>query len=107
MGIILPEIIYCRRYLEVNIAKSEATMLPFWAYECYASKNLEELLADDDEHVDKKAFERMIGVTLWCIQEEATLRFPMETVMLILERIIDVPIPPSPTPNSNSNHHTS
>ena len=94
-GIVLLEIICCRRNLQVNLAIPEATLLSGWAYQCFAAKELDKLVSW--EEVDKTAFERVLKVALWCIQDEPALRFPMKIVLRMLEGLVDVPIPPCPS----------
>ncbi|XP_027180139.1 G-type lectin S-receptor-like serine/threonine-protein kinase LECRK1 [Coffea eugenioides] len=94
-GIVLLEIICCRKNLQVNLAIPEATLLSGWAYQCFAAKELDKLVSW--EEVDKTAFERMLKVALWCIQDEPALRFPMKIVLRMLEGLVDVPIPPCPS----------
>ncbi|KAL3527995.1 hypothetical protein ACH5RR_012651 [Cinchona calisaya] len=99
-GIVLLEIVCCRRNFEVNLSSPEETLLSSWAYQCFAAKDIYKLMAD--EEVDQRTFERMVTVALWCIQDEPVLRFPMKTVLLMLEGIIDVPIPPCPSSDSQT-----
>lgn len=94
-GIVLLEITCCRRNLEVNLARPEATLLSGWAYQCFAAEELDKLASW--EEVDKRAFERMVKVALWCIQDDPALRFPMKIVLRMMEGLMDVPLPPCPT----------
>ncbi|CDP04780.1 unnamed protein product [Coffea canephora] len=94
-GIVLLEIVCCRKNLAYNLSRPEETLLPAWAYNCFEANELDKLIRG--EEVDRRTFERMITVALWCIQDEPALRFPMKTVMMMLEGIIDVPIPPCPS----------
>ncbi|XP_027076889.1 G-type lectin S-receptor-like serine/threonine-protein kinase LECRK1 [Coffea eugenioides] len=94
-GIVLLEIVCCRKNLAYNLSRPEETLLPAWAYKCFEANELGKLIRG--EEVDRRTFERMVTVALWCIQDEPALRFPMKTVMMMLEGIIDVPIPPCPS----------
>ncbi|XP_027075783.2 G-type lectin S-receptor-like serine/threonine-protein kinase LECRK1 [Coffea arabica] len=98
-GIVLLEMVCCRRNLEFNLLRPEETLLSAWAYKCFEAKELDKLIRG--EEVDRRTFERMLTVALWCIQDEPALRFPIRTVMMMLEGIINVPIPPCPSDEFN------
>lgn len=93
-GIVLLEIICRRRHIQVNLSRPEETHLPSWAYNCFAARELDKLM--DDDSTDKNAFERMVMVALWCIQDEPALRPSMKDIILMLEGTTDVRIPPCP-----------
>ena len=93
-GIVLLEIIYCRRSVDSNLPEEEA-ILEEWVYSCYECGELDKLI--NDEEVDKRQFERMVKVAFWCILEEPSLRPSMKKVLLMLEGTADIPIPPNPT----------
>jgi tRNA A-37 threonylcarbamoyl transferase component Bud32 len=92
-GIVLLEIICCRKSVDWNLPEEEA-ILEEWAYHCFEAGNLAKLLGD--EEADKKQVERMVKLGIWCIQDEPSLRPSMKKVLLMLEGTIDIPIPPSP-----------
>ncbi|KAF5480640.1 hypothetical protein F2P56_001376 [Juglans regia] len=93
-GIMLLEIICCRRNADFDLPEEEA-LLEEWAYHCFECGELGKLL--NDEVVDKKQLERMVKVALWCILDEPSLRPSMKKVLHMLEGTVDIPIPPSPT----------
>ncbi|XP_071913923.1 G-type lectin S-receptor-like serine/threonine-protein kinase LECRK4 [Coffea arabica] len=93
-GIVLLEIICRRRHIQVNLSRPEETHLPSWAYNCFAARELDKLM--DDDSTDKNAFERMVLVALWCIQDEPALRPSLKNIISMLEGITDVSIPPCP-----------
>ncbi|XP_077236570.1 G-type lectin S-receptor-like serine/threonine-protein kinase LECRK4, partial [Tasmannia lanceolata] len=93
-GIVLLEIVFCRRNVELDFADDEI-VLSEWVDRCFLDGELDKLLGD--EVVEKASLERMVKVGLWCIQDEPHLRPSMKTVILMLEGIKDVPILPSPT----------
>ncbi|XP_022751997.1 G-type lectin S-receptor-like serine/threonine-protein kinase LECRK3 [Durio zibethinus] len=82
-GIVVLEIICCRRCVNWNLPEEEA-VLEEWVYHCYQAGELRKLVGDDEE-VDKKQLERMVRVGLWCILDEPTLRPSMKKVLLMLE----------------------
>ncbi|XP_022750966.1 G-type lectin S-receptor-like serine/threonine-protein kinase LECRK3 [Durio zibethinus] len=94
-GIVLLEIICCRRSVNWSLLEDEA-VLEEWVYHCFQAGELRKLV-EDDEEVDKKQLERMVRVGLWCILDEPTLRPSMKKVLLMLEGTVEIPVPPSPT----------
>ncbi|KAM3750313.1 hypothetical protein ACB098_04G027700 [Castanea mollissima] len=93
-GIVLLEIIFCRKSVDSNLPEEEA-ILEEWVYSCFECGELDKLLYD--EEVDKRHFERMVKVAFWCILEAPSLLPSMKKVLLMLEGIADIPIPPHPT----------
>ncbi|XP_027074402.1 G-type lectin S-receptor-like serine/threonine-protein kinase LECRK3 [Coffea arabica] len=92
-GIMLLEIICCRKSVECTSPENEA-ILEEWAYQCFEAGELYKLVGDQEVD-DVREPERMIKIALWCIQEEPALRPSMKKVLLMLEGIVDIPIPPS------------
>ncbi|XP_020225173.1 G-type lectin S-receptor-like serine/threonine-protein kinase LECRK1 [Cajanus cajan] len=97
-GIVLLEILCCRRNIEVHVSQPEEVLLSNWAYKCFVAGQLNKLFLW--EAVDKTAGENMVKVALWCIQDEPVLRPTMKSVVLMLEGITDIAIPPCPNSNS-------
>ncbi|KAE7998301.1 hypothetical protein FH972_002859 [Carpinus fangiana] len=93
-GIVLLEIVCCRRSIEVNVPTTDEIILSSWVYDCFMAGELEKLV--EDENVDFVTLERMVKVGLWCIQEDPALRPLMKNAILMLEGTMDVPVPPSP-----------
>jgi hypothetical protein len=93
-GIVLLEIICCRKSVDFDLREEEA-ILEEWVYQCFESCELSKLVKN--EEVDQKQLERMAKVGLWCILDEPSLRPSMKKVLLMLEGTIDIPVPPSPT----------
>uniref|UniRef100_A0A5B6YS02 Receptor-like serine/threonine-protein kinase n=1 Tax=Davidia involucrata TaxID=16924 RepID=A0A5B6YS02_DAVIN len=93
-GIVLLEIICCRRSMDWSLSEEEA-VLEEWVYYCFEAGQLGKLVGD--EVVDKRKLERMVKIGLWCIQDEPSLRPSMKKVLLMLEGTVDIPAPPSPT----------
>ncbi|TYG72609.1 hypothetical protein ES288_D04G035300v1 [Gossypium darwinii] len=94
-GIVLLEIICCRRSVNWSL-KDEEAILEEWVYDCYQAGKVGKI-AGEDEEVDIKQLERMVIVGLWCILDEPTLRPSMKKVLLMLEGTVEIPIPPCPT----------
>ncbi|KAI5324010.1 hypothetical protein L3X38_033083 [Prunus dulcis] len=96
-GIVLLEIVCCRRNMDVNV-RAEEIILSTWVYKCFVGRELHKLVGG--EEVDKKTLENMVKVGLWCIQDEPALRPSMKSVVLMLQGITDIAIPPCPTATS-------
>ncbi|KAL4603878.1 hypothetical protein ACB092_10G154700 [Castanea dentata] len=74
-GILLLELICCRKCVDWNLPEEEA-ILEEWAYHCFEARKLDKLVSGKE--VEKIQLERM-------------------KVLLMLEGTVDIPIPPSPT----------
>jgi serine/threonine protein kinase len=92
-GIMLFEIICCRKSVDWNLPEEES-VLDEWVCDCFESGNLTKLVGN--EEADKKQVERMVKLGLWCIQDDPSLRPSMKKVLLMLEGTVDIPIPPKP-----------
>ncbi|XVF30490.1 hypothetical protein REPUB_Repub16aG0062500 [Reevesia pubescens] len=90
-GIMLLEIICCRRSIDMNAPEDEVVLI-YWVYDCFADRELDKLIKD--EEVEKNMLERMVKVGLWCIQDDPSLRPSMKKVILMLEGTVDLPAPP-------------
>ncbi|KAF4350070.1 hypothetical protein G4B88_000331 [Cannabis sativa] len=97
-GILLLELICCRKNVEEYVEDDAQMILGDWAYDCYAGGNLHFLVENDDEaSQDMKRVEKYVMVALWCIQEDPSLRPTMKKVILMLEGTIEVSVPPDPS----------
>ncbi|KOM36592.1 hypothetical protein LR48_Vigan02g274200 [Vigna angularis] len=98
-GVLLLEIICCRRNVDDKLEMDEKGILTDWAYDCYRDGRIDILVTNDDEAInDIDKLERFVMVAIWCLQEDPSLRPTMKKVMLMLEGIAPVTIPPSPCP---------
>ncbi|KAL7249815.1 hypothetical protein ACSBR1_011901 [Camellia fascicularis] len=79
-GIVLLEIVCCRRSMEVNVSTPEEVVLSNWVYKCFAERELNKLMVVGDEEVDMETLESMVKVGLWCIQDEPALRPSMRSL---------------------------
>jgi serine/threonine protein kinase len=91
-GVILLELVCCRRNVELEIADEERTILTYWANDCYRCGRMD-LLVDGDEEANFniQKVERFVAVALWCLQEEPTMR------PTVLKGAVQIPIPPDPS----------
>ncbi|TYJ45705.1 hypothetical protein E1A91_A02G074500v1 [Gossypium mustelinum] len=93
-GVMLFEIICCRRRTETNVPDNEA-MLVDWVYDCFKANEVNKLVPEDE--VDKKKLGRVVKVGLWCTQDEPSSRPSMKKVILMLEGTVNIADPPCPT----------
>uniref|UniRef100_A0A2C9V817 Receptor-like serine/threonine-protein kinase n=1 Tax=Manihot esculenta TaxID=3983 RepID=A0A2C9V817_MANES len=101
-GVMLLEIICCRRGLEMESENEEEVILADWAYDCYKEKRVDKLVEHDEEaRNDIKRLEKLVMVAIWCIQEDPSLRPSMRTVTQMLEGVVQVSVPPCPSPFSS------
>ncbi|XP_042513927.1 G-type lectin S-receptor-like serine/threonine-protein kinase LECRK2 [Macadamia integrifolia] len=96
-GVMLMEIICCRKNVEQEMDGDERVILTDWAYDCYRERRLDALVENDMEAInDIERLERFLKVAIWCIQEEPSLRPTMRKVVQMLEGIVEVSDPPHP-----------
>ncbi|KAM1494298.1 hypothetical protein EV2_029667 [Malus domestica] len=96
-GILLLEIIFCRKHFEAAAEDEDKVILADWAYDCYKQNNLHQLFKNDDEAMhDIKKMEKYVMIAIWCIQEDPSLRPTMKKVALMLEGTVEVSAPPDP-----------
>ncbi|KAM3696351.1 hypothetical protein ACJW31_06G032300 [Castanea mollissima] len=95
-GVVLLEIVCCRRSIELNVSTADEIVLTDWVYNCVAAGELQRLVVVEDENVEFRKLERTVKVGLWCVQEDPALRPSIKNVILMLEGKIDIPVPPSP-----------
>ncbi|KAL0007934.1 hypothetical protein SO802_009436 [Lithocarpus litseifolius] len=82
-GIVLLEIVCCRRNIELDVSNEEEIILSTWIYKCFVARELHKILRG--EEADKTMVENMVKVALWCIQDEPALRPTMKSVALSVE----------------------
>nr|XP_029116572.1 G-type lectin S-receptor-like serine/threonine-protein kinase LECRK1 [Elaeis guineensis] len=94
-GVLLLEIICCRKNVEMEMGCDEKAVLVDWAYDCYMERRLEMLVEDDAEaKSDAARLERLVRIAIWCTQEDPSLRPSLKEVVQMLEGTIEVPAPP-------------
>ncbi|PQQ13541.1 G-type lectin S-receptor-like serine/threonine-protein kinase LECRK3 [Prunus yedoensis var. nudiflora] len=97
-GILLLEIIFCRKHFEAVADNEDEMILADWAYDCYTQKKLHRLFENDDEKInDINEMEKYVMIAIWCIQEDPSLRPTMKKVTLMLEGTVEVSAPPPPS----------
>lgn len=90
-GILLLEIIFCRKHFEAVADNEDEMILADWAYDCYMQKKLHQLFENEEEIND---MEKYVMIAIWCIQEDPSLRPTMKKVTLMLEGTVEVSAPP-------------
>ncbi|XP_048425921.1 G-type lectin S-receptor-like serine/threonine-protein kinase LECRK3 [Pyrus x bretschneideri] len=97
-GILLLEIIFCRKHFEAAAEDEGPMILADWAYDCYKQNKLHQLFKNNDETMhDLKMVEKYVMIAIWCIQEDPSLRPNMKKVTLMLEGTVEVSAPPDPS----------
>ncbi|KAL4027394.1 G-type lectin S-receptor-like serine/threonine-protein kinase LECRK3 [Cucumis melo var. makuwa] len=97
-GIMLLEMICCRKNFEMETEDEDEMILSDWVYDCMNEKEIEKLVRDDEEaRDDMKRVERFVKIGIWCIQEEPSLRPSMKKVVQMLEGAVEVSTPPDPS----------
>lgn len=97
-GVMLLELICCRKNVEFQVGEEELEILSDFAYECFLQKSLHLLVVNDEEAKnDGKNLERLLMISLWCIQEEPAIRPSMKEVNQMLEGAVEVFMPPTPS----------
>ena len=94
-GIVLLELIFCRKNFEPELEDEYQMVLAEWAYDCYHKGKLDLLLENDQETLNKmERLEKFVMIAIWCIQEDPSRRPTMKKVIQMLEGAIQVPLPP-------------
>lgn len=93
-GVVLLEIVTCRRSMELEEAGEERTLMEC-AHEWLVRGEVWRVVGGDDA-VDVAEVERAVKVAVWCAQAEPQARPDMRSVILMLEGLVEVPLPPPP-----------
>ncbi|CAO2837212.1 unnamed protein product [Amaranthus hypochondriacus] len=102
-GVLLLEIICCRKSVSMELFENESTILTDWAFDCYQSNMIENLVDGDMEALNNSLqLYRFVMISLWCIQEDPSLRPNITMVTQMLEGHAEVPAPPCPVSFSTS-----
>ncbi|KAK6925696.1 Bulb-type lectin domain [Dillenia turbinata] len=97
-GVLLLELICCRKNFETDTQDGYPVILTDRALDCYRDRNLDLLVEDDEEAKnDIVRVEKFVMITIWCIQDDPSMRPTMKKVTQMLEGAVDIPAPPEPT----------
>ncbi|GLT59536.1 hypothetical protein SLA2020_323490 [Shorea laevis] len=94
-GILLLELICCRKSFDQDANDENQMILADWAYDCYEEGRMSMLVQEDEEAIqDIERVEKFVMIAIWCIQDDPLLRPTMKRVSQMLEGAIEVPLPP-------------
>ncbi|KAF8036585.1 hypothetical protein BT93_C2340 [Corymbia citriodora subsp. variegata] len=97
-GILLVELICCRKNYEPGAEIEAQIVLADWMYDCYQEGSVHLLVESDEEaSSDIKRVKRFVMTALWCIQEDPALRPSMKNITQMLEGVVEVPVPQVPS----------
>ena len=97
-GILLLELIFCRKNFELELEDEDQVVLADWAYDCYKEGKLDQILENDKEALnDIETVRKFLMIAFWCIQEDPSKRPTMKTVTQMLEGALEVSVPPDPS----------
>ncbi|XP_054823757.1 G-type lectin S-receptor-like serine/threonine-protein kinase RLK1 [Prosopis cineraria] len=104
-GVLLLEIVCCRRSVEMDSENAEKAILADWAYDCFTEGSLDALVEQDQEALDDNMnLEKLVMIAIWCVQEDPTLGPSIKKVFQMLEGVVEVPTPPCQTSNSENQY---
>lgn len=93
-GVMLLEIICCRKSVVQESEDEERAILVDWAYDCFKEGSIDALVDNDDAAMnDIETLRRWVMIAIWCIQEDPLRRPTMSMVIQMLEGYVEVPIP--------------
>ncbi|KAG5539961.1 hypothetical protein RHGRI_020258 [Rhododendron griersonianum] len=93
-GVMLLEIICCRKSVAQEFEDEERAILTDWAYDCFTEGTLDALVENDDAAMnDIETLRRWVMTAIWCVHEDPLQRPAMSTVLRMLEGYVEVPIP--------------
>ncbi|GKA85440.1 G-type lectin S-receptor-like serine/threonine-protein kinase LECRK3 [Tanacetum coccineum] len=102
-GVLLLEIISCRKSLHFESGNQDKAILTDWAWDCYQDGKLDAFVENDLEALDDyKRLKAFVMAAIWCVQETPSLRPTMRKVIQMLEGSVEVTEPPCPFPASVS-----
>ncbi|KAA8526027.1 hypothetical protein F0562_007873 [Nyssa sinensis] len=86
-GVMLLEIICCRKSVEMVSGDEEKGILIDWVFDCYMEGKLEALIVENDDvgMCDIVTLQRWVMIAIWCLQEDPSRRPTMKTVTQKLE----------------------
>ncbi|KAA8549592.1 hypothetical protein F0562_001390 [Nyssa sinensis] len=103
-GVLLLEIICCRRSLENHEIGEGREILIDWVCNCFQAGRLGDLVENDMEALnDWRTVEKSLLVGIWCIQEDPSSRPTIRRVTQMLEGVVEVTMPPYPWLSSTTN----
>ncbi|KAJ9559385.1 LOW QUALITY PROTEIN: hypothetical protein OSB04_013999 [Centaurea solstitialis] len=102
-GVVLLEIVSCRKSVVFESGKEDVSILTDWAWDCYRDGRVDAFVENNLEVLDDyKKLTTFVMAGLWCVQENPLLRPSMRNVVQMLDGVVEVPEPPCPFPLSVS-----
>ncbi|XP_058222119.1 G-type lectin S-receptor-like serine/threonine-protein kinase LECRK3 [Rhododendron vialii] len=93
-GVMLLEIICCRKSVTQEFEHEERAILTDWAYDCFREGTLDALVENDDAAMnDIETLRGWVMTAICCVQEDPLQRPAMSTVLRMLEGHVEVPSP--------------
>ncbi|CAL5033535.1 unnamed protein product [Urochloa decumbens] len=97
-GVILLELICCRRNVELEATEEDQKILTDLANDSYRCGRVDFLVEGDDEAIcNLKVVERFVAVALCCLQDDPTMRPTMLKVTQMLDGVAAIPTPADPS----------
>lgn len=102
-GIVLLELICCRKNFEAEVEDENQMILADWACDCYYDRKLDLLVANDEKAMDDmERVEKYVMIAIWCIQGDPSVRPTMKKVVQMMEGTVEVSVPPDPSSFTSS-----
>jgi hypothetical protein len=102
-GIVLLELICCRKNFEAEVEDENQMILADWACDCYSYRKLDLLVGNDEKAMDDmERVEKYVMIAIWCIQVDPTIRPTMKKVVQMMEGAVEVSVPPDPSSFTSS-----
>ncbi|XP_054787946.1 G-type lectin S-receptor-like serine/threonine-protein kinase LECRK2 isoform X2 [Prosopis cineraria] len=93
-GVMLLELICCRKNYDSNVEDEIKMVLIDWACDCFHYRRFDLLVEDDKEALsDIERVEKYVRISIWCTQDDPLARPTMKQVVQTLEGFMDVPNP--------------
>ncbi|GKV48684.1 hypothetical protein SLEP1_g55488 [Rubroshorea leprosula] len=74
-GMLLLELICCRKSFDQDAKDENQMILADWAYDCYEERRMYMLVQEDEEAIqDIERVEKFVIIAVWCIQDDPLLR---------------------------------
>ncbi|KAL8139303.1 hypothetical protein V2J09_005324 [Rumex salicifolius] len=94
-GVLLLEIICCRRCFVADMEDESQMVLADWAYDCYKEDRIGHLVEGDNEALeDIEKVKKLVMIGLWCIQEDPSNRPSMSRVVEMIKGVLEESPPP-------------
>ena len=101
-GVLLLEIICCRKNVKPSVEDKNQIILVDWAYDKYKEGRMDLLVENDEEAMNNmKRVEKFVTTSIWCIQEDPLLRPSMKNILQMMEDATEVLVPTCPFPTTS------